>query len=180
MVAKMELDCKEKISYVIFGTHSICSYHGDGNMDVKGKEYICHECNSMTSEKLCSLKGGPPKVKKVILRIMLNKAMDDFVRPGGTYENYLLKMYRHVTHVRLLRSRFATKMIYDYCNSKYDVLVMVMDYLERYQPVPMRKIQSENFGKDADASMEIRIVTYTGKFDGPNSGRTNKVISYAH
>jgi hypothetical protein len=180
MVAKMELDCKEKISYVIFGTHSKCSYHGDGNMDVKGKEYICRECNSMALEKLCSLKGGPPKVKKVKLRIMLTEAMDDFVSPGGTYKNYLLKMYHHVAHVRLPGSWFATKMVYDYCNSKDDVLVMEMDYLERYQPMPMREIESENFRKDADVSMEIRIVTYTGKFDGPNSGRTQKVISYAH
>ncbi len=44
----------------------------------------------------------------------------------------------------------------------------------------MHEIQSENFGKDADVSMEIRIVTYTGKFEGPNSGRTQKVISDAH
>ncbi len=39
----------------------------------------------------------------------------------------------------------------------------------------MREIQLENFGKDADVSMEIRIVTYTEKFEGPNSGRTQKV-----
>ncbi len=130
MVAKMELDCKERISYVIFGTHSKCSYHGDGNMDVKGKEYICCECNSMPSEKLCSLKGGHPKVKKVKLRIMLTEEVDDFVCPGGTYENYLLKIYHHIAHIWLLGSRFATKMVYDYFNSNYDVLVMKMDYSE--------------------------------------------------
>jgi hypothetical protein len=28
--------------------------------------------------------------------------------------------------------------------------------------------------------MEIRIVTYTGRFDGPNSALTKRVISYGH
>jgi hypothetical protein len=55
-----------------------------------------------------------------------------------------------------------------------------MDYSERYQPVPMHEIQSENFGKDKDVSMEIRIVIYTGRFDGPNSALTRWVILNGH
>ena len=55
-----------------------------------------------------------------------------------------------------------------------------MDYSECYQPVPMREIQSENFGKDGDVSIEIRIVNYKGRFNGPNAALTQCVISYAH
>ena len=44
----------------------------------------------------------------------------------------------------------------------------------------MREIQSKNFGKDKDVSLEIGIVTYYGRFDGPNSTFTRCVISYVH
>ncbi len=49
-----------------------------------------------------------------------------------------------------------------------------MDYSERYQPIPMQEIQSENFAKDADMSMEIRIVTFQGKYF------VRRVVSYSH
>ena len=44
----------------------------------------------------------------------------------------------------------------------------------------MREIYLEIFGKDEDVSMEIRIVTYKGRFNGPNTALTQRVISYAH
>jgi len=53
----MERECTERILYVIFGTHSKCSYHGDGAMQVEGKECICQQCEIMSDEKK-SLKGG--------------------------------------------------------------------------------------------------------------------------
>jgi hypothetical protein len=72
------------------------------------------------------------------------------------------------------------KMIYDYGERTEGVIVCEMDYSERYQPIPMREIQSENFGKDEDVSMKICIVTYNAKFDGPTSGLSRHVISYGH
>jgi hypothetical protein len=71
-------------------------------------------------------------------------------------------------------------MIYDYAATTDGLIVCEMDYSEHYQPVPMREIQSENFGKDEDISMEIRIVTYTGRFDGPNLALTKRAILYGH
>ncbi len=112
---------------------------------------------------------------------MLSEAMSNFMKPGGTYETYLWKMFFCVTqHVRLLGSRFFMKMIYDYAATNDGIVVCEMDYSEHYQPVPMREIQSENFGKDDNVSMEIRIVTYNGRFNGPNAALTQHVISYAH
>ena len=49
-----------------------------------------------------------------------------------------------------------------------------MDYSERYQPVPMREIQSENFWKDAYVSMEIHIVSFQG------TDMSQRVVSYSH
>ncbi len=102
------------------------------------------------------------------------------MKPGGTYETYLWKMFFHVTHVRLLGSRFCMKMIYSYATTNDGIIVCEMDYSDRYRPIPMREIQSENFGKDDNVSMEIRIVTYKERFNGPNAALTQRVISYAH
>ncbi len=79
----------ERISYVIFGTHSKCSYHCDGSMQVKGKESFCMLCKSMPNEKRGNLKGGIPKVKQVKLRIMLTEPINKFIQPEGTYEKYI-------------------------------------------------------------------------------------------
>ena len=65
-------------------------------------------------------------------------------------------------HVKLLGSKFGVRMCYDYFQQNNRVLVAEMDYSERYQPIPMREIQSENFGKDADVSMEICIISIQG------------------
>ena len=88
-IPTLERECTERISYVIFGSHSKCSYHGDGTMRVEGKESFCRQCESMSEEKRASLKGGIPKVKQVKLRIMISEPLNEFVKPGGTYETYL-------------------------------------------------------------------------------------------
>ncbi len=49
-----------------------------------------------------------------------------------------------------------------------------MDYSKRYQPVPMREIQSENFGKDTNVSMEIHIVSFQG------TDMSWRVVSYSY
>jgi hypothetical protein len=56
----MERDCTERISCVIFGTHSKCSYHGDGSMRVEGNDSFCMQCECMPDEKRENLKGGFP------------------------------------------------------------------------------------------------------------------------
>ena len=89
LVSEMELNCSERISYVVLGTHSKCSYHGDMNMRIEGKEYICRACENMSDKKKIKLKHGIPKVKQVRLIIMLSEAMSNFMKPGGTYETYL-------------------------------------------------------------------------------------------
>jgi hypothetical protein len=109
---------------------------------------------------------------------MLTEAMSDFMKPGGTYKIYLWKMFCHATHVKLFGSTLCMSIIYDYGTTTDGLIVCEMDYCECYQQVPMREIQSENFGKDKDVSMEIRIVTYTGRFDGLNSALTRRVILY--
>jgi hypothetical protein len=149
-------------------------------MQVEGKEHICRACETMSDERKSKLKCGIPRVKQVRLQIMLTETMSNFMKPGGTYKTYLWKMFYHATHVKLLGSRFCMSMIYDYARTTDGLTVCEMDYFERYQPVPMRKIQSENFEKDKDISMEIRIVTYTGRFDGTNSALTRWVILYGH
>ncbi len=70
-------------------------------------------------------------------------------------------------------------MCYDHWKENDGDIVMELDYLERYQPVPMREIQSENFAKDADVSMEIRIVSYQGKI-GRSGFSTNKACYVIH
>ena len=77
-------------------------------------------------------------------------------------------------HLKLLGSKFGVRMCYDYFWDNNGVLVAEMDYSERYQPVPMREIQSENFGKDADVSMEIRIVSFQ------DTELSRCVVSYSH
>jgi hypothetical protein len=62
--------------------------------------------------------------------------------------------------VKLLGSKFGVRMCYDHFQQNHSVVVVEMDYSERYQPTLMQEIQSENFGKDADVSMEIRIVSF--------------------
>ena len=69
------------MSNIMFGVHSKCSYHGDGSMQVEGKESICEQCDSMPDEKRANLKGGIPKVKQVKLRIMLTEPQNDFLSP---------------------------------------------------------------------------------------------------
>ena len=51
LIPAMERECTERISNVIFGTHSKCGYHGDGAMRVEGKECICEQCEIMSDEK---------------------------------------------------------------------------------------------------------------------------------
>jgi hypothetical protein len=86
---------------------------------------------------------------------MLTETMSDFMKPGGTYKTCFWKMFCHAMHVKLLGSRFCMNMIYDYAANDDGIIVCEMDYPERYQPVPLHEIQSENFGKDKDVSMEI-------------------------
>ena len=63
LVPELELNCSELISYVVFGTHSKCSYHGDMDMRIEGMEYICRAYKNMSDEKKSKLKRGTPKVK---------------------------------------------------------------------------------------------------------------------
>ena len=86
-VHKMELECDEIISYVVWGTHHKCSYHGDYKMGIKNGEYYCKECSSMADEKKRKLKGGSPSIKKMKLRIKRSEKMKDFVKHGGTYKD---------------------------------------------------------------------------------------------
>ena len=53
-------------------------------------------------------------------------------------------------------------------------IVTEMDYSEKYQPSPNREMQSEHFGKDADVSMEIRIVSFQ------DAEKARRVVSYSH
>lgn len=105
---------------------------------------------------------------------MLTEQLNEFLQPGGTYETYLWKMKQHQMHVKLMGSKFGVRMCYDYFQQNDGVLVAEMDYSERYQPSPMREIQSEHFGKDADVSMEIRIVSFQ------DTHKARCVVSYAH
>ncbi len=88
--------------------------NGDNYMRLEGKEYHCTICESMTDEQRGKLKGGSPKVKQVKLRIMLREEMKEFIKPGGTYETYLWKMFHHATHVKLLGLKFGVQMCYHY------------------------------------------------------------------
>ena len=128
----------------------------------------------MSDEKKQSLKGGTPKVRQVKLRIMMTEAINEFIKPGGTYEKYLWKMFQHQMHVKLLGSKFGVRMCYDHFKQNNGVIAVEMDYSERYQPVPMREIQSENFAKDANVSMEIHIIS----FQANNMSR--QTMSYSH
>ena len=60
-------------------------------------------------------------------------------------------------------------MCYEFVATKPGVIVTETDYSEQYQGTPNGKIQSEHFGKDASVSMEVRIVTYSGRFDGQDA-----------
>ena len=71
---------------------------------------------------------------------MLVEAMSKFIQPGGTDEKYLWKMFQHQMHVKLVGSKFGVSMCYDQFNNNDGVVVVEMDYSERYQPVPMREI----------------------------------------
>ena len=62
----------------------------------------------------------------------------------------------------------------DHFKQNDGVIVVEMDYSERYQPVPMREIQSENFAKDVDVSMEIRIVSFQ------DTNMSRQTLSYSH
>jgi len=84
LIPAMETECTERISYIIFGTHSKCSYHGDITMRVEGKECICEQCKIMTDDKQQNLKGGTPKVRLMKLRIMMTEVINEFMKPGGT------------------------------------------------------------------------------------------------
>jgi hypothetical protein len=155
MIPTREKTCTDMISYVLFGSHSKCSYHGDNYMRLEGKEYHCTICDSMTDEQRGKLKAVCPKVKQVKLRIMLREEMKEFVKPGGTYETYSWKMFHHATHVKLLGLKFGVQKCYNYSENNDGIIVTKMDYSERYQPILMQAIQSENFARDANLSMEI-------------------------
>jgi hypothetical protein len=64
--------------------------------------------------------------------------------------------------------------VYDHFNQNNGVVVVEMNYSERYQPVPMRKIQLENFAKDADVSMEIQNVSLQ------DNNKSQQMVSYSH
>ena len=178
LVLKLEANCTERISYVLYGSHQKCSYHGDEHIISEGSEHRCGLCDRMNDIDKSKLKGGSPRVKKVRLRIMLTESMNEFMKNGGTYENYMWKMYNHIAHVKILGSKFGSRMCYDHWKETDGVIVIELDYSERYQPIPMREIQSENFAKDSDVSMEIHIVSYQAKLDGPDSLPTRLVASY--
>ena len=91
---------------------------------------------------------------------MLTEPLDEFLQPGGTYEKYLWKMFQHQMHVKLLGSKFGVRMCFNCFQQNDGVVVVEMDYSKRYQPISMWEIQSKNFGKDADVSMEIRFVSF--------------------
>ncbi len=105
---------------------------------------------------------------------MLTEPMSEFIGPGGTYEKYVWKMFQHQMHVKLLGSKFGVRMCYDHFKQNDGVVVAEMDYSERYQPIPMREIQSENLAKDSDVSMEIRIVSLH------DNDMEWRVLSYSH
>ena len=64
-------------------------------------------------------------------------------------------------------------MCYDHFQQNNSVVIKEMNYSERYQPTPMREIKSENFGKDADVLMEIRIVSFQ------DADMSKRVVSYS-
>ena len=97
----------------------------------------CEQCETMTNDKRQNLKGGTPKVRQVKLRIMMPEAINEFMKPGGTYEKYLSKMFQHQMHVKILVSKFGVRMCYDHYKWNNGVIIVEMDYSERYQPVPM-------------------------------------------
>ena len=163
---------------MLYGSHQKCSYHGDEHIISEGSEHRCGFCDRMNDIDKSKLKGGSPRVKKVRLRIMLTESMNEFMKYGGTYETYMWKMYNHIAHVKVLGSKFASRMCYDHWNETDGVIVIELDYSKRYQPTPMQEIQSENFAKDSDVSMDIRIVSYQAKLDGPDSLPTRLVASY--
>jgi hypothetical protein len=97
---------------------------------------------------------------------MLTEPINEFILPGGTiYEINIWKMFQHQIHAKLLGSKFGKRMCYNQFKQNDGVIVAEMDYSERYQPIPMpvREMQSENLEKDADVSMEIRIVSLQDK-----------------
>ena len=96
-------------------------------------------------------------------QVMLMEPLNEFLSIGGTYETYLWKMLQHQMLVKLMGSKFAVRMCYKHFQQNAGVLVVEMDYSERYQPIPMCEIQSENFGKDAGVLMEIHIVSFQDK-----------------
>ena len=64
MDMESELECKEKVSYNLYGTQFKCSYHGDSNLaEIDGLPY-CVTCDGMAEEKKTSLPWGYPKIKK--------------------------------------------------------------------------------------------------------------------
>ena len=63
-------------------------------------------------------------------------------------------------------------MCYDFAASTPGGIVTEIDYAEQYQGAPNGEIKSEHFGKDASVSMEMRIVTYNGKFEGDDTADT--------
>ena len=86
LIPMLEIECADPISYIIFGVHSKCSYHGDCSMRVERKESICEQCENTPDEKRANLKGGIPKVKQVKLWIMFTEPLNEFLSPGGAYE----------------------------------------------------------------------------------------------
>ena len=121
-----------------------------------------------------------PKVRELKLRIKVTARMCDFVKKGGIFEDYSRKMFFHSTHVLLLGTKFCGRMVYKLASEIDGTLVLELDYSEKYQPVPMREIQSEHFGKDASLSIEIAIATYTAWFEGKDKPASRKTISYGH
>ncbi len=105
LVPMLEVNCSDRISYVIFSSHQKCSYHGDEHIVSDRHEQRCALCNQMNNNEKSKLKGGPPRVRTMQLHIMITESMNDFMKHGGTYNTYLWKIYHHIAHVKVLESK---------------------------------------------------------------------------
>ncbi len=179
LVSQHELECDDMISYVLFGSHHKCTEHGDGInvIEKNDKGHFCKICSLMGQEEKEELKDGPPSIKMIKVRAKLAEKMKDFMKPGGTYEEFMWKMYYHAAHARLLGSRFCGRMCYEFAELRDDIMLFELDYAEKWQQVANGEIQPEHFGKDASVSMEVCIATIKDVLE--DGSRKKKTLSYA-
>ena len=74
-------------------------------------------------------------MKTIKLQVMISEMMRDFMKPDGTYQTWLHSMFFHISHVKVLGTKFCGKMCYDVAEEMDGVMVVEIDYSERYQPV---------------------------------------------